>query len=49
MCSSLLKPQCRGGDSAKAKAFYTRLVAQTANADSERPALKVAKALLAER
>jgi predicted Zn-dependent protease len=39
----------RAGDSAKAKAFYTRLVAQTANADSERPALKVAKAFLAER
>jgi tetratricopeptide (TPR) repeat protein len=39
----------RAGDLAKAKAFYTRLVAQTANADSDRPALKVAKAFLAKR
>jgi tetratricopeptide (TPR) repeat protein len=39
----------RAGDSAKAMAFYTRLVAQTANADSDRPALKVAKAFLAKR
>src|SRR5262249_53977402 len=39
----------RAGDSARAKAFYTRLVAQTANADAGRPALKVAKAFLSER
>ena len=39
----------RAGDSAKAKAFFTRLVAQTTHADSERPALKVAKAFLAKR
>ena len=39
----------RAGDSAKAKAFYTRLVAQSANADSERPALKVTNAFLAKR
>jgi tetratricopeptide (TPR) repeat protein len=37
------------GDSAKAQAFYTRLVTQTAHADPERPALKVAKAFLAKR
>jgi tetratricopeptide (TPR) repeat protein len=39
----------RAGDSAKAKGFYTQLVAQTANADPERPMLKVARAFLAER
>jgi tetratricopeptide (TPR) repeat protein len=39
----------RAGDSAKAKTFFTRLVAQTAHAESERPALKVAKAFLAKR
>jgi len=39
----------RAGDSAKAKTFYTRLVAQTGHADPERPALKVAKAFLATR
>src|SRR5215510_16175594 len=39
----------RAGDPAKAKAFYTRLVAQTATADSERPALEVARAFLAKR
>jgi tetratricopeptide (TPR) repeat protein len=37
------------GDSAKAQAFYMRLVTQTAHADPERPALKVAKAFLAKR
>src|SRR5262245_45102231 len=37
------------GDSAKAQAFYTRLVTQTAHADPERPALKVANAFLAKR
>jgi tetratricopeptide (TPR) repeat protein len=37
------------GDSAKAKTFFTRLVTQTAHADPERPALKVAKAFLAKR
>ena len=37
------------GDSAKAQAFYTRLVTQTAHADPERPALNVAKAFLAKR
>jgi tetratricopeptide (TPR) repeat protein len=37
------------GDSAKAEAFYTRLVTQTAHADPERSALKVAKAFLAKR
>jgi hypothetical protein len=39
----------RAGDSAKAKTFFTRLVAQTAHADPDRPALKVAKAFLAKR
>ena len=39
----------RAGDSAKAKTFYTRLVTQTADADPERPALKEAKAFLAQR
>jgi predicted Zn-dependent protease len=40
----------RAGDSAKAKAFYTRLMTQTVNADTERrPALTVAKAFLAKR
>ncbi len=39
----------RAGDSAKAKTFFTRLVTQTAHADPERPALKVAKAFLAKR
>ena len=39
----------RAGDSAKAKTFFTRLVTQTAHADPERPALKVAKAFLAQR
>jgi predicted Zn-dependent protease len=39
----------RAGDSAKAKTFYTQLLAQTAHADPERPALKVAKAFLAKR
>ena len=39
----------RAGDSTNAKAFFTRLVAQTAHADSERPALNVAKAFLAKR
>jgi len=39
----------RSGDSAKAKTYYTRLVAQTSHADPERPALKVAKAFLANR
>jgi tetratricopeptide (TPR) repeat protein len=39
----------RAEDSAKAKTFYTRLVAQTVQADPERPALKVAKAFLATR
>jgi uncharacterized protein HemY len=39
----------RAGDSAKAKTFFTRLVAQTAQADPERPALKVAKAFLVKR
>ena len=38
----------RAGDSAKAKTFFTRLVTQTADADSERPALKVAKMFLAK-
>jgi tetratricopeptide (TPR) repeat protein len=38
----------RAGDLAKAKAFYTRLVAQTANADPERPTLNLAKAFLAK-
>ena len=37
------------GDSAKARTFYARLVAQTTQADCERPALKVAKAFLADR
>src|SRR5262244_383117 len=37
------------GDSAKAKAFYMRLVEQTAHADPQPPALKVAKAFLARR
>jgi predicted Zn-dependent protease len=37
------------GDPAKAKAFYTRLVTQTAHADTEHPALKVAKVFLAKR
>ena len=39
----------RAGDSAKAKTYYTQLVAQTTHADPERPALKVAKAFLAKR
>ena len=39
----------RAGDLAKAKTYYTRLVAQTSHADPERPALKVAKAFLAKR
>ena len=39
----------RAGESAKAKTFFTRLVTQTAHADPERPALKVAKAFLAKR
>jgi tetratricopeptide (TPR) repeat protein len=39
----------RAGHSAKARTYYTRLVAQTAHADTERPALKVAKASLARR
>src|SRR5262249_44437452 len=39
----------RAGDSARAKVLYTRLVAQTATADSVRPALEVAKAFLAKR
>jgi hypothetical protein len=39
----------RAGDSAKAKTFFTRLVTQTADADPERPALKVAKAFLTQR
>jgi tetratricopeptide (TPR) repeat protein len=39
----------RAGDSAKAKTFFTRLVTQTADADPERPALKVARAFLAKR
>jgi tetratricopeptide (TPR) repeat protein len=39
----------RAGDSAKAKILFTGLVTQTAHADSERPALKVAKAFLAKR
>ena len=39
----------RSGDSAKAKTYYTRLVAQTSHADPERPALQVAKAFLAKR
>src|SRR5262249_28460064 len=36
-------------DLPKAKGFYSRLVAQTATADSERPALEVARAFLANR
>ena len=39
----------RAGDSAKAKTYYTQLVAQTTHADPERPALKVVKAVLAKR
>jgi predicted Zn-dependent protease len=39
----------RAGDSAKAKTFFTRLVTQTMQADSDRPALKVARAFLAKR
>ena len=39
----------RAGDSAKAKILFTGLVTQTAHADPERPALKVAKAFLAKR
>jgi tetratricopeptide (TPR) repeat protein len=39
----------RVGDSAKARAYYTQLVAQAAHADPERPALKLAKAFLGPR
>jgi tetratricopeptide (TPR) repeat protein len=37
------------GDSAKAKTYYTQLVAQTEHADSDRGVLKKARAFLAER
>ena len=39
----------RAAHSAQARTYYTRLVAQTAHADAERPAVKVAKAFLAGR
>jgi tetratricopeptide (TPR) repeat protein len=39
----------RAGHSTKARTYYARLVAQTAHADAEHPALKVAKAFLAKR